>query len=87
MTISNSSRSQRRQAWPGKAARSTISSTGPWIQPQAYGENQLQLTMDTDHTVMAVYDWRLPGDANRDDLVDLLDIIYIRGKLYTGCSD
>ena len=56
-------------------------------QPQAYGENQLQLTMDTDQTVMAVYDWRLEGDSNGDGQVNLLDIIYIRDRLHTRCQD
>ena len=56
-------------------------------QPGAYGQNELQLTMDAAHTAMAVYEWRLEGDNNGDDQVDLLDLIYVRDKLYTRCGE
>ena len=36
---------------------------------------------------MAVYEWRLEGDNNGDDQVDLLDLIYVRDKLYTRCGE
>jgi len=54
---------------------------------QTYGQEELQLTMDTDHKATAVYDWRLPGDVTGDCLVNVLDMIFVRNHARTACSE
>lgn len=54
--------------------------------PRPYSRAELQLTMDGDHSAVAIYDRRLDGDTNGDGKVNLLDIIYVRGKLYMQCE-
>jgi len=54
---------------------------------QPYGQDELQLTMDTDHKATAVYDWRLPGDVNGDCTVNVLDMIFVRNHARTSCSE
>jgi len=54
---------------------------------QTYGQHELQLTMDSDQTAVAVYDWRLPGDVTGDCLVNVLDMIFVRNHARTACSE
>jgi len=49
--------------------------------------NEVELTMNDGHTVLAQYDWRLPGDYNDDCTVNILDLLYVRNRLQTTCSD
>ena len=48
---------------------------------------ELQLAMDADQKATAQYDWRLPGDYNGDCTVKVLDLIYVRNRLGTTCSE
>ena len=50
-------------------------------------QTDVQLIMDTNHTAMAVYDWRLPGDVTGDCLVNVLDMIFVRNHARTACSE
>ena len=55
-----------------------------WIvddETQPYGQAELQLTMDADHTGIAIYDWRLDADTNDDCIVNVLDMLYVRNRL------
>jgi len=54
---------------------------------QTYGQDELQLIMDTDHKATAVYDWRLPGDVTGDCIVNVLDMIFVRNHARTACSE
>ncbi|NQT21021.1 MAG: hypothetical protein HQ592_15040, partial [Planctomycetes bacterium] len=54
---------------------------------QPYGQRELQLTMNTDHTAMAIYDLRLEGDTNGDGMVNILDMTYLLGRYYMRCED
>ena len=59
-----------------------------WVvddEPMPPGETDLQVGVEADHTVMAVYDWRLSGDANDDCVVNVLDLIYTRNRIGTRC--
>ena len=47
--------------------------------PQPLRQANLQLTMDTDHTAVAVYN--LLGDVNGDCRVNVLDLILVRNRL------
>ena len=49
------------------------------------GQMDLHVGADADHTVMAVYDWRLPGDVNDDCVVNVLDLLLTRNRLGTRC--
>jgi len=49
--------------------------------------NEVEVTMDDEHTVLAQYGWRLPGDFNDDCTVNVLDLLYVRNRLQTTCSD
>jgi len=59
--------------------------------PMAYRVATVQVTMDADHTATAVYDFPdpdvLPADVNGDCVVNVLDLIQVRNKLGTRCSD
>jgi len=46
----------------------------------------VSLTMDADHTAIAVYDWTPPGDLNGDCRVNVLDLIQVRNRLGRTCS-
>jgi hypothetical protein len=48
---------------------------------------ELHLTMDADQKATAQYHWRLPGDYNDDCTVNVLDLIYVRNRLQTTCSE
>ena len=54
---------------------------------QPYGQRELQLTMNTDHTAMAIYDLRLEGDTNGDGTVNILDMTYLLGRYHMRCED
>jgi len=56
-------------------------------EPQPYGKRELQLRMDSAHTAVAVYDWRLPGDVTGDCMVNVLDMIFVRNHARTACSE
>ncbi|NQT19032.1 MAG: PD40 domain-containing protein [Planctomycetes bacterium] len=47
----------------------------------------VQLLMDADRTLMAVYDWRPQGDVTGDCFVNVLDLLYVRNRLQTTCSE
>ncbi len=49
--------------------------------------NEVEVTMDDGRTAVAQYDWRLPGDYNDDCTVNVLDLIYVRNRLQTTCSE
>ncbi|NQT18353.1 MAG: hypothetical protein HQ592_01520, partial [Planctomycetes bacterium] len=49
--------------------------------------NEMGVTMDDGRTAVAQYDWRLPGDYNDDCTVNILDLIYVRNRLGTTCSE
>jgi len=55
-------------------------------QPKPRYVLNLALTMDTAHTAIAVYDWTPPGDLNGDCRVNVLDLIQVRNRLGTRCS-
>ena len=55
--------------------------------PRTYGETELQVTMESDHIAVAIYDWRLAGDNNGDCSVDILDMIFVRNRLTESCSE
>lgn len=48
-------------------------------RPQIPRQPDLQLTMDADHTALAVYD--LLGDVNGDCTVNILDLLFVRNRL------
>ena len=54
-------------------------------EPMPRGQMDLHVGADADHTVMAVYDWRLPGDVNDDCVVNVLDLLLTRNRLGTRC--
>ena len=60
-------------------------------KPSAYRMTTVQVQMDADHTATAVYDFPNPGavptDVNGDCVVNVLDLIQVRNKLGTRCSD
>ena len=43
--------------------------------------------MDSDHTAVVGYDWRLPGDVTGDCIVNVLDMIFVRNRARTSCSE
>ena len=43
--------------------------------------------MDSDHIAEAIYDWRLDGDNNNDCQVNVLDLLHVRNRLRTTCSE
>ena len=49
--------------------------------------NEVEVTMDDRRTAVAQYDWRLPGDYNDDCIVNILDLLYVRNRLQTKCSE
>ncbi|HUV03586.1 MAG TPA: hypothetical protein VMX94_00595, partial [Armatimonadota bacterium] len=60
-----------------------------WIvdnQLKPIGQVALQLPIAADHVVTALYTPRLPGDTNGDCRVNILDLIQVRGKLNTQCT-
>ena len=76
---------------PGAVSQGTWNCTFVrWIVdnvPQPIGQETLMVLVAGDHTVMALYDWRLPGDTNADCVVNLLDLLYVRNRLGTRCSE
>ena len=54
--------------------------------PQEPGVSALQLTVDADHAVTAVYGFAMPGAVNGDCSVTVLDLILVRNRLGTKCS-
>ena len=50
------------------------------------GQDNLQLTMAGAHTAIAVYNPRIAGDLNSDCRVNVLDLIQVRNKLGSKCS-
>lgn len=60
-----------------------------WVvdgQLQTKGQTALELTVLSDVTVIAQYDWRLDGDTTGDCSVNILDLIYVRNRLGDKCS-
>jgi len=61
------------------------------VAPLAPGEdrpfNEVEVTMDDRRTAVAQYDWRLPGDYNDDCTVNVLDLLFVRNRLQTKCSE
>ena len=49
--------------------------------------NEVEVTMDDGRTAVAQYDWRLPGDNNDDCTVNILDLLFVRNRLGTKCSE
>jgi len=49
--------------------------------------NEVEVTMGDGHTVLAQYDWRLPGDYDGNCKINVLDLIYVRNRLGTTCSE
>jgi len=46
------------------------------------GDRPIQLTMNTDHTALALYyHWPVTGDATGDCKVDILDMLFVRDRL------
>jgi len=45
------------------------------------GMTNLSFIMQGDTTVMAIYDWRVPGDYNEDGKIDLKDLVFVRNRL------
>ena len=43
--------------------------------------------MDSHHTAVAQYGWRLDGDVTEDCTVNILDMIYVRNRLNETCSE
>jgi len=54
-------------------------------EPMPRGATTLLVGVEADHTALAVYDWRLTGDANDDCSVNVLDLIFVRNRLGTKC--
>ncbi|HUW32873.1 MAG TPA: hypothetical protein VM223_14800, partial [Planctomycetota bacterium] len=59
----------------------------PVILSEGSPFNELEVTMGDRHTVLAQYGWRLPGDYNDDCAVNILDVIYVRNRLQSKCSE
>jgi len=79
------------------ADQQVVSLTAPVVQPGAGGVrwafanwtvdgvpkvgNTISVTMDADRTAVALYTVMIPGDANGDCSVNVLDLIFIRNRL------
>jgi len=50
------------------------------------GQRTLQFTLEADTVALASYDWRLLGDVNGDCIVNILDLIHVRKRLNSTCS-
>jgi len=50
------------------------------------GVSSVLVAMDADHTATAVYGYTIPADVNGDCTVNILDLIVVRNKLGTKCS-
>ena len=55
--------------------------------PGTRGEATVEVMMDSHHTAVAQYDWRLDGDLTGDCTVNILDMIYVRNRLNETCSE
>ena len=56
-------------------------------EPKLVGQRDILVTMDKDHAALAQYELPLPGDINDDCIVNVLDLIYVRNRLNTRCSE
>ena len=60
-------------------------------KPSAYRMTTVQVQMDGHHAAKAIYDFpnpsALPADVNGDCVVNILDLLEVRNKLNTRCSD
>jgi len=55
--------------------------------PQPKDQLELQLIMEANHSALAQYDWRLPGDVTGDCEVNVLDMIFVRNHVRTSCPE
>jgi len=55
--------------------------------PQPKDQLTVQVTLDANHTALAQYDWRLPGDVTGDCIVNVLDMIFVRNHARTSCPE
>jgi len=54
-------------------------------EPKLRGQRDILVTMGADHVALAQYEWGLPGDANNDCAVNVLDLIHVRNRIGDHC--